>query len=55
MPKPQTRDISDIRVDDAEAAYHKLEEFTCRIMGVPKKEIDASLAKEKSRHRRKSH
>jgi hypothetical protein len=47
MPKPKPRDIPDIRVDDPEAAFHKLEEFTRRIMAIPKKEIDAKLATEK--------
>ena len=55
MPKPKSREIPDIRVDDAEAAFHKLEDFTRRIMSVPKKEIDAGLEKEKATKKRRRH
>jgi hypothetical protein len=51
MPKPKLRDIPNIRVDDAEAAYHKLEDFTRRIMAVPKKEIDAAMDRVKKEKR----
>jgi hypothetical protein len=49
MPKPKPHEIPDIRVDDAEAAFHKLEDFTRRIMAVPKREIDARMARERER------
>jgi hypothetical protein len=48
MPKPKPQ-IPDIRVADGAVAYHKLEEFTRRIMAVPKKEIDAAMVKENRR------
>ena len=48
MPKQKPRDIPDIEVEDADAAYRKFEDFTRKIMSVPRKEIDAKLAKEKS-------
>jgi hypothetical protein len=48
MPKPKPRDIPDIRVEDPEAAFHKMEDFTRRILAVPKKEIDARMAREKT-------
>jgi hypothetical protein len=53
MPKPKPRDIPHIEVADPAAAFHKLEEFTRRILAVPKKEIDASLAREKSAKRKR--
>jgi hypothetical protein len=48
MPKTHKPEIPDIRVADGAAAFHKLEEFTRRILAVPKKEIDGKLAKEKN-------
>jgi hypothetical protein len=53
MPKPKPRDIPHIRVEDPEAAFHKLEDFTRRIMAVPKKEIDAELTREKLAKKRR--
>jgi hypothetical protein len=52
MSKPKVRDIPHIEVADPAAAYHKLEEFTRRIMAVPKKEIDRRLAQEKRSKRK---
>ena len=40
-------------VDDPEAAFHKLEDFTRRILAVPKKAIDRKLAQEKANKRRR--
>jgi hypothetical protein len=42
MPKPKRRPIPDVRVADPEAAFHRLEGFTRKIMGVPKKEIEST-------------
>jgi hypothetical protein len=54
MPKPKPHDIPDIRVEDPEAAYQKFEDFARRVMAVPKKEIDAKLARERTaREKRK--
>jgi hypothetical protein len=47
MPKPKTVTVPHVEVEDGVVAFHKLEEFTRKILAVPKKEIDASLAKEK--------
>jgi len=47
MRHPKPGPIPHVEVEDGIAAFHKLEDFTRRIMAVPKKEIDASLAKEK--------
>jgi hypothetical protein len=52
MPKPKPHEIPDIRVDDAEAAFHKLEDFTRRIMAVPKAAIDSALAREQRQKKR---
>jgi len=51
MPKTQKPEIPDIRVDDAEAAYHKLEDFARRVMAVPKGEIDKAMEKEREKRR----
>jgi hypothetical protein len=55
MPKPHKPEIPDIRVADGAVAFHKLEEFTRRIMAVPKKEIDASLARERNKKSKRRH
>jgi hypothetical protein len=47
MSNPKDRSIPHVEVPDAAAAFHKLEKFTRRIMSVPKREIDAKIAKEK--------
>jgi hypothetical protein len=44
--------VPDIRVDDPAAAFRKLEDFTRRILAVPKKEIDRKLAAEKTAKQR---
>jgi len=54
MPKPKPRDIPHVEVEDGVAAFHKLEDFTRRIMAVPKKKIDAMLARERGAKKRKS-
>jgi len=42
-------------VEDPQAAFQKLENFTRRLLSVPKKEVDQKLAREKSaRKHRKS-
>jgi len=46
MSNPKDGPIPHVEVPDAAAAFHKLENFTRRILAVPKKEIDAKLAKE---------
>jgi hypothetical protein len=55
MPKAKSREIPDVQAVDPAAALHKLEGFTRRILSVPKKEIDAKLAREKSERKRKGH
>jgi len=46
--------VPHVEVPDAAVAFRKLENFTRRILGVPKKEIDVRLAKEKAAsHKRK--
>jgi hypothetical protein len=54
MSKPNPREVPDIRVDDAEAAFHRLEDFTRKIMAVPKKEIDEALNRKKT-HKKRRH
>jgi hypothetical protein len=51
VPKPKHPEIPDIRVEDPKSAYQKFEDFTRRIMNVPRKEIEAKLATEKSAKR----
>jgi len=46
-PTPQ------LEVSDATAAFRKLEDFTRRVLAVPKKEIDRKLAEEKAKKSRK--
>jgi hypothetical protein len=48
MPKTKKHDIPDVRVEDGAAAFHRLEDFTRRILAVPKKEIESKLTREKS-------
>jgi len=55
MPKAKLREIPDVQAANPAEAFHKLEGFTRRILAVPKKEIDAKLAREKSGRKRKSH
>jgi hypothetical protein len=49
MPKTTKPEIPDIQVADPDAAYHRLEDFTRKILAVPKKEIDRGLAMEKAK------
>ena len=39
-------------VDDAEAAFHKLEDFTRKILAVPKKRIEQKVSREKKKRTR---
>jgi hypothetical protein len=48
---PKTKSAAHVEVADAAAALHNMENFTRKILAVPKKQIDAKLAKEK--HKRK--
>jgi hypothetical protein len=53
MPKPKPRDIPDVQVDDANAAFRKMEGFTRKVMAVPKRDIDTRAAKENGKkHKR---
>jgi hypothetical protein len=54
MPKPKPANIPDVQAADPAAASHKLEDFTRRILSVPKREIDAKLARER-RHKTGKH
>jgi len=47
MPKPKPSHIPDISVDDSAEAERKFENFTRKILAVPKKEIDAKIVREK--------
>jgi hypothetical protein len=51
MPKPNPRDIPDVRANDPLNAERKFEDFTRRILAVPKREIDAKLEKKKKSRR----
>jgi hypothetical protein len=53
MRHPKAGAIPHVEVKDGVAAFHKLEEFTRRVMAVPKMEIDAMLARERSKKNRK--
>lgn len=53
MPKPKIVMMPHVEVEDGVAAFHKLEDFTRKILAVPKKEIDARLAKEKLARKRR--
>jgi len=47
MKKKTLDPPTDFEVDNAETAFKNLEDATRRILSVPKKKIDAMLAKEK--------
>jgi hypothetical protein len=53
MRKAKVGPIPHIEVPDAAEAFRKLENFTRRILAVPKNKIDASLAREKATKDRK--
>jgi len=53
MPKNPKREIPDVQVADGAVAFHKLEDFTRRILAVPKKEIDARMARERNAKKRR--
>jgi len=53
MRHPKAGPIPHVEVEDGIAAFHKLEEFTRRIMTVPKKKIDEMLAKERAKKKRR--
>ena len=53
MPKTPKHEIPHVEVADGAVAFHKLQDFTRRILAVPKKEIDSKIAKERSRKRRR--
>jgi hypothetical protein len=48
MPSPQKRTAAPFEVDNPAAAFHKLEDFTRKIIAVPKKKIDAKLKAERT-------
>jgi hypothetical protein len=50
-PEPPT----DFEVDDAGEAFRKFENATRLILSVPKKKIDAMLAREKASRNRRKH
>jgi hypothetical protein len=47
MSNPKDGPMPQVEVPDAAVAFRKLEDFTRRMLAVPKKEIDARLEKEK--------
>jgi hypothetical protein len=53
MPKSKPHEIHDVQAADPENATYKLDEFTRRIMAVPKKEIDAAMEKERKGKKRR--
>ncbi len=48
MNSPTPRNAAPFEVEDPTAAFRKLETFTRKILAVPKKQIDASLAEEQA-------
>jgi hypothetical protein len=48
MSKTKARTVPHIEVENPAEAFHKLEDFTKKILAVPKKEIDRKLAEEKT-------
>jgi hypothetical protein len=48
MSKSAKPSIPNIKVEDADAAFRKFEDFGRKVLAVPKKEIDAKLAREKA-------
>jgi hypothetical protein len=54
MPKPIKREIPDVQVADGAAAFHKFEDFTRRILAVPKKEIDERPTKGRAAKKKRS-
>lgn len=54
MPKPKQIPTSQIEAKDPEHATEKFEEFTRKILSVPKKEIDEKSAQEASEKKNKN-
>jgi hypothetical protein len=54
MRHPKAGPIPHVEVEEEIAASHKLEEFTRRIMSVPKKKIDAMLSRERLANKRRN-
>ena len=48
---PPKKPMPHFEVDDPAEAYRKAQDFTRRILAVPKTEIDARLAKEVGKHK----
>ena len=48
MSNPKQPAVPHIEVSDAAEAFRKLEDFTRRILAVPKKEFDRKMAAEKA-------
>lgn len=49
-PKPQA---ANLKVDDADAAFHRTEDLARRVLSVPKAHIDALMAKERAKKKRR--
>jgi hypothetical protein len=49
MTNPHAPSVPHVEASDPAAARQKLEDFTRRILAVPKKKIDAMLTKEKAK------
>ena len=54
MTRPGNRPMPHVEVPDAAAAFHKAEEFTRRLLAVPKKKVDAMLARNKAKKNAKN-
>ena len=52
MSTPPTRPTAHFEVTDPSAAFQKLEDFTRRVLTVPKKQIDKKLPKKSSKTKR---
>jgi hypothetical protein len=57
MSTPHGPSVPHVQASDPAAARQNLEDFTRRVLAVPKKKIDAMLAKERSgkKHRIRHH
>jgi hypothetical protein len=53
MRKSANRPAAHFEVEDANEAFQKLEDFTRRVLAVPKKVIDRKLAAEKTAKQRR--
>jgi hypothetical protein len=54
MSTPKDGPAVNVEVDDPAAAFHRLEDFTRKLLAAPKKTIDRKLVAERARKKREA-